>query len=66
MAECKYIIVHIPGEENVWADILSRWGSVGNQLESYPKILALFYAPFFVEDIKEFEWPSKTKIKIAQ
>jgi hypothetical protein len=21
-----YMIVHLPGEQNVWADLLSRWG----------------------------------------
>jgi len=32
----KYVIEHIPGESNIWADILSIWKDIGDQKVKRP------------------------------
>ena len=44
LAAFRYHIVHITGEENVWANLLSRWGATAFS-RSYPKIISLLLAP---------------------
>jgi transposase InsO family protein len=57
-----YIIRHIPGEENVWADLLSRWGS---PLASVCALVRLQpqQSPLLSD---EFVWPSVKDLKHAQ
>ena len=52
LSSFDYIIQHIEGESNVWADLLSRWGKPPNKMTM--KTLALH--PF--EDGSDFEFPS--------
>lgn len=56
----NYTCVHIPGEENVWADLLSRWVPTGTvrRLVSVP-VLPSSSSP-------EFEWPSIGDISVIQ
>ena len=37
----KYVIEHIPGESNIWADILSRWKGDGEQKILRPTLKVL-------------------------
>jgi len=37
----KYVIEHIPGESNIWADILSRWKGDGEQKILRPTVKVL-------------------------
>jgi RNase H-like domain found in reverse transcriptase/Integrase zinc binding domain len=63
----NYVIEHIVGEDNVWADLLSRWGSSGGgKLVPASNVLgALFQAPFQVADSPP-ELPSLQDILIEQ
>ncbi len=53
-----YRIVHLPGEKNVWADLLSRWGT------SEPSICALKLVQFWpsaqLDD--RFQWPGRAEL----
>jgi hypothetical protein len=39
----SYTIYDIPGEENVWVDLLSRWGSSLNSICDIMKLPLLFH-----------------------
>ncbi|KAF0722457.1 hypothetical protein Ae201684_018400 [Aphanomyces euteiches] len=57
----KYVIEDISGETNVWADLLSRWGSC---LQS---ACAISRQPLLVSPLQEqFEWPSLITIAMPQ
>jgi Integrase core domain/Integrase zinc binding domain/Chromo (CHRromatin Organisation MOdifier) domain len=62
--------VHIPGEENCWADLLSRWGAsdpLQPRSSQFPvRISALFRAPVAPELDADFTWPSPTELYEAQ
>ncbi|KAF0721721.1 hypothetical protein Ae201684_018961 [Aphanomyces euteiches] len=57
-----YVIHDIPGEANVWADVLSRWGS------SLPSICAIVRRPLLVSPLMsgQFVWPSLAAIAEVQ
>jgi transposase InsO family protein len=58
----SYVIYNIPGETNVWADLLSRWGS------TLPSICAVAHQPLLVSPLRDvqFEWPTIVAIAEAQ
>ena len=64
----NYVIEHIPGEENVWADMLSRWGShqsIG--IRAYRiKIGSLVLAPVSPSLSAEYDWPKMVDIIAVQ
>ncbi len=69
LAAFRYAIVHISGEDNHWADLLSRWGASDLSIESNQspsRISALFSAPIAPDLDPEFKWPSKNDISEAQ
>lgn len=66
LASFRYTIVHIPGEENVWADLLSRWGSRQDDPACDIRIASLFSAPVAPELDPDFTWPSAADIKRSQ
>ena len=73
LSEFKYIIRHVSGEKNVWADLLSRWGSVPLPNTSVKRIhiripdtRAVVEDTAFDEPIQEAEWPTATAIASAQ
>lgn len=45
ISEFRYEIVHIVGDENIWADLLSRWGSATPTPSDFPKLADLLRAP---------------------
>jgi hypothetical protein len=53
-----YMIVHLPGEQNVWADLLSRWGT------SEPVICAIKLVPLrpSAHLNHAFQWPGKEEL----
>ena len=67
ISEFRYVIEHVPGERNVWADMLTRWA-----VESPPmgvkswKISRLLTAPINPSVVEEFDQPSKADIIAAQ
>jgi hypothetical protein len=63
----KYVIEHIPGESNIWADILSRWKGDEEQKILRPTRKVLFQwngvIPLANE---EFFWPGLDEIRGEQ
>jgi hypothetical protein len=53
----RYTINHITGENNVWADLLSRWGSEKLSITPMMKI---------VETSLDIEWPTEEEIRTQQ
>ncbi|KAF1328445.1 hypothetical protein FI667_g6871, partial [Globisporangium splendens] len=68
----NYSIVHIPGENNVWADIVSRWGRTPENQSSVKKILhvqtrrAVQASTLRPLEDGEFVWPSLADIEASQ
>lgn len=58
----EYDICDIAGDENVWADLLSRWGS------TLLKICAIHLVPYEYSPTlnDDFQWPSMTEILQCQ
>ena len=70
LAGFRYTIMHIPGEENCWADLLSRRGSAPVHPEmaniTRATLSSLFVAPVAPELDPEFIWPKAGDILDAQ
>ncbi|KAE9289660.1 hypothetical protein PF008_g25832 [Phytophthora fragariae] len=65
----RYVIEHVPGEANVWGDLLSRWGA-GSTLQAEcasTRIarLAVIERVSPLED-HEFVWPTEAEIRVLQ
>lgn len=58
----KYIIEHVPGEQNVWADLLSRWGN--QDTIGAVRSLRLEVPAGMVNPLRhiEHEWPSEREL----
>lgn len=61
-----YEVVHISGEDNVWAHLLSRWSSRNQPKPMHVKIQALFQAPRALVYDEDFKWPPVADFKKAQ
>ena len=64
----KYVTEYIPGEENVWADMLSRWGNhynLGIRATRF-KIGSLVLAPVSPSLSPEFDWPKMAEIVVQK
>lgn len=55
----NYVCFHIRGDENVWADLLTRWAapSTIRRLVSIPPLPSTF---------RDFDWPSSEAINLSQ
>lgn len=63
LAEFNYSIEHIPGESNLWADMLTRWAAKGNS--QYPaRRTATLKVPLITEELPEL--PSVLSISECQ
>ena len=68
LSALNYVIEHIPGDENVWADMLSRWGnhqSTGIQAIRV-KMGSLVLAPVSPSLNEDYDWPRMADIIAAQ
>lgn len=65
MAVFPDTIVHIPGENIMWADLLSRWGAPTLESKEVSK-LALLQAFVYTAEEERFSWPSKEHIRLVQ
>uniref|UniRef100_H3H555 Reverse transcriptase n=1 Tax=Phytophthora ramorum TaxID=164328 RepID=H3H555_PHYRM len=65
----RYVIEHVPGEENAWGDLLSRWGA-GPPLEATRTAIraARLAVVERVSPLEEadFVWPSEQEIRAVQ
>ena len=65
----RYVVEHLPGEENVWADMLTRWAVNPKSHVSAKRlgnIKTLMYAPINPSADPKFDWPSYRDIISAQ
>jgi len=63
MTGFRYTIVHIPGEENVWADLLTRWAApIASTALPSGSLSALFQAPLAPDLDPDFKWPSRSEL----
>jgi hypothetical protein len=62
IASFRFLVEHIPGSYNVWADMLSRWRSP----ESLNPVLAHVGELSVPPTLSNFEWPTLNDIRIAQ
>ena len=67
LAAYRYTIVHIPGEANTWADILTRWnpGNAVGSLAALRSSLATITRAR-VTSSTAFAWPTKEQLQQAQ
>ena len=61
MLNYRYTVHHIAGEDNQWADLLSRWGLPKSQALLIKRIN---FTRSLLND--EFQWPTLEDIKVAQ
>ena len=56
-----YVVEHLPGERNVWADMLTRWAVSSNRSINAAKVIkakSLMYAPINPGIDNTMDWPS--------
>lgn len=61
LAAFRYNILHISGEENVWADLLSRWGAAEVVSPDPSKISTLMRVPVAPQLEPDFKLPKHRK-----
>ena len=69
LSKFEYIIEHVDGSQNIFADILTRWtkGYRGNERVATSKICSLLLdASCSVPSTDDVEWPSIENMKAAQ
>ena len=65
----RYVVEHLPGELNVWADMLTRWAVSPKCMVDATKLLrakSLMCAPINPRTDPKFDWPNMEDIKKAQ
>jgi RNase H-like domain found in reverse transcriptase/Reverse transcriptase (RNA-dependent DNA polymerase)/Integrase core domain/Integrase zinc binding domain/Chromo (CHRromatin Organisation MOdifier) domain len=58
----RYTIEFVPGSDNVWSDMLTRWASPPQSA----RLSALFLAPIAPTLDAEFHWPTAEEIRLLQ
>ncbi|XXQ36816.1 Integrase catalytic domain-containing protein [Plasmodiophora brassicae] len=71
----NYVIEHIAGEDNVWSDLMTRWGAPdGGPDDQHLEVRTIRRITLQIEDgyrvrplqRKEFQWPTVDEIRKAQ
>lgn len=65
LSEFKFTVEHIPGEDNVWADMLTRWAAPSNATFPVRRITAL-RAPYITSTADTPDLPSLAVISESQ
>lgn len=65
LSSFRYTIVHITGEDNCWADLLSRWGATPIHTHTLT-VSALLSVPVAPDLDPDFTWPSSHGIRQSQ
>lgn len=72
LSHFRYTVMHIPGDDNSWADLLSRWRASDEtdkerrQISRKFSLSTLFIAPFCPDLDPDFQWPSLKDVEHAQ
>ena len=70
LAQYQYTIIHISGEQNCWADLLSRWGATEprnkDAEKEHMRVASLCRAPLSPEYDPDFTWPNKEDFLASQ
>jgi hypothetical protein len=68
----NYKIQHIKGEDNVWADLLSRWGAAG-EIALKSRRTVILVCDMTIEEARvtpfqstDFEWPNEIDLRKSQ
>jgi hypothetical protein len=61
----RYEIEHVSGEDNVWGDLLSRWGVKQDRPVARMAQLAVVQKVSPLQE-KEFDWPTQGELVEAQ
>ena len=62
----RYVIEFLPGERNVWADLLTRWAAQPNKKARPAKLATVLYAPICPRASDKLEWPARCDIVRSQ
>jgi hypothetical protein len=64
----EYVIEHVPGHDNLWADLLSRWGAKEHTpTTTTPKVRRMYCVPSNApKHITDFQWPHIDEIQACQ
>ena len=61
-----YVIEHVAGKQNVWADILTRWTISSGSKNKSITMKALILAPITPSLDKHLDWPKREDFETAQ
>lgn len=67
--EFRFVIEHVSGDENIWADILTRWAVQPRNeiyISSRQALKSVMLAPLNPALHKDLDWPKKIDIKESQ
>ena len=62
----RYVIEHLAGERNVWADMLSRWAVRANRKICAIRVMSLLLAPITPSLDEILDWPTRADIGRSQ
>lgn len=65
----RYVIEHLPGEENVWADMLTRWAvqdPTSKKAHHAKRLKALIVSPISPGLDARLDWPKRQDIILSQ
>jgi RNase H-like domain found in reverse transcriptase/Reverse transcriptase (RNA-dependent DNA polymerase)/Integrase zinc binding domain/Integrase core domain/Aspartyl protease len=60
MCAFRYVINHVPGDQNLWADLLTRWAVRSAQRLARPRVALIMLAPVAgADELGQEDWPSR-------
>jgi hypothetical protein len=62
LSSYRYKIEHVPGVENIWPDLLTRWAAP----MARGRVSALMLAPLSPTEDVDFVWPSAAEVRATQ
>ena len=65
----RYVVEHLPGQRNVWADMLTRWAVYPKSsvaIDKAGRLKSLMVSPINPGLNPELDWPSREEILVSQ
>ena len=66
LSSYSYVIEHISGDKNVWADMLTRWAAPSNQTVCSMRIKSMIFAPISPHLETTYDWPKMRDVRESQ